>query len=148
MRNRNSYSLFLCDHRDIRITPVCNPAEFRLHLTPGLSELIMYHSGYPKIYDWSYLHIGEYWLMALNVILNNISAISYGSFVLLVEEIGIYGKYQQPTESHCQTLPTKVVSITHRHRGIWLTTMLVIGICKSSSYYYTITDPTATYILV
>lgn len=56
--------------------------------------------------------------MALNVILNNISAISYGSFVLLVEEIGIYGKYQQPTESHCQTLPTKVVSITHRHRGI------------------------------
>ena len=52
-----------------------------------------------------------------NATFNNISAISWQSF-LLVEETGIPGENQQPVASHWQTLSHNVVSSTPHMSGI------------------------------
>jgi hypothetical protein len=52
--------------------------------------------------------------MVFDPTLNNISAISWQS-VLLVQETGVPKENHRPTTSHCQTLSHDVVLSTPRH---------------------------------
>jgi hypothetical protein len=52
--------------------------------------------------------------MVFNAIFNNMSVISWRSF-LLVDEIGVPGENHRPVVSHWQTLPHKVVSSKPRY---------------------------------
>ena len=52
--------------------------------------------------------------VVFNVILNNISVISWRS-ILLVEETGVLEENHQPATSHWQTLSHNVVYSTPRH---------------------------------
>jgi hypothetical protein len=52
--------------------------------------------------------------MVFNATVNNISAITWRS-VLLVEETGVHGENHRAVASHCQTLSPNVVSSTPRH---------------------------------
>ena len=55
--------------------------------------------------------------MVFKATFNNISAISWGS-VLLVEETGVPGENHRPAASHLQTLSHNVVSSTPHLNGI------------------------------
>ena len=59
-----------------------------------------------------YVFIG--WFIVFNATVNNISAISWRS-VLLVEETGVPGVNHRPVASYWQTLSHNVVSSTLRH---------------------------------
>ena len=52
--------------------------------------------------------------MVFNAIFNNMSVISWRSF-LLVDEIGVPGENHRPVVSHWETLVQKVVSSTPRY---------------------------------
>ena len=63
--------------------------------------------------------------MVFNAILNNISAMSWRS-ILLVEETGVHGENHRPVASHRQTLSHNVVLSTASHE--WdSNSQLVIG---------------------
>jgi hypothetical protein len=53
--------------------------------------------------------------MVFNITFNNISSISWRSF-LLVKETGVPGKKHRPVASHWQTLSHRVESSTPRHK--------------------------------
>ena len=89
---------------------------------------------------------GLIWLMLFNPTLNNISAISLRS-VLLMEETGIPRENHWPVASHWQIVSHNVVSSTLRKiMRFELTTCVVIGTdCTGScqSNYHAITTTTA-----
>ena len=72
--------------------------------------------------------ISMVWFMVLNATVNNISAISWRS-VLLVKETGVPGENHRSVASNRQTLSNNVVSNAPRHeRGSNSITLVLIGV--------------------
>jgi hypothetical protein len=82
------------------------------------------------------------WFMVFKAIFNNISVISWRSFVS-VDETGVSGENLWLVASHWQTLSHNVISSTPRHERH--SNSLIVTDCTGSckSHYHTITSTTA-----
>ena len=65
--------------------------------------------------------------MMFNTTFNNISVISWRSF-LLVEEIGVPGENRPPVASHWQTLLHNIASSTLRHEWVFYVELIQLNI--------------------